>query len=135
MDQFARILDVSPHATDEEIHRAYRKLASTHHPDLGGDKEEFQKIQNAYEQLLSPEGKAAREDRHYGAAAVARKRNDELRKEDKGRPLRRPPPTKRPKVRATMKSMLVASGHPITINALLPIVLRPASSTTERQVS
>lgn len=81
LDQFARILDVSPHATDEEIHRAYRKLASTHHPDLGGDKEEFQKIQNAYEQLLSPEGKAAREDRHYGAAAVARKRNDELRKE------------------------------------------------------
>jgi len=81
LDQFARILDVSPNATDEEIHRAYRKLASTHHPDLGGDKEEFQKIQNAYEQLLSPQGKAAREDRHYGAAAVARKRNDELRKE------------------------------------------------------
>ena len=81
MDQFARILDVSPNATDEEIHRAYRKLASTHHPDLGGDKEEFQKILNAYEYLLSPQGKAAREDRHYGAAAVARKRNDELRKE------------------------------------------------------
>jgi len=81
LDQYARILEVSTHATDEEIHRAYRKLASTHHPDLGGDKEEFQKIQNAYEQLLSPQGKEARENRHYGAAAVARQRNDELRKE------------------------------------------------------
>jgi len=81
LDQYARILDVSTHATDEEIHRAYRKLASTHHPDLGGDKEEFQKIQNAYEQLLSPQGKDARENRYYGAAAVARQRNDELRKE------------------------------------------------------
>ena len=48
---------------------------------MGGDKEEFQKIQNAYEQLLSPQGKDARENRYYGAAAVARQRNDELRKE------------------------------------------------------
>jgi len=85
LDQYARILNVSPHATDEEIHRAYRKLASTHHPDLGGDKEEFQKILNAYEQLLSPAGKDARENRHYGAAAVARQRNDELRKEKQKR--------------------------------------------------
>ncbi len=83
MDQYAQILDVSPHATDEEIHRAYRKLASTHHPDLGGDKDKFQKIQHAYEQLLSLRGKVAQEEpeQHYGAAAVARQRNDELRKE------------------------------------------------------
>lgn len=81
LDQYARTLNVSPNATDEEIHRAYRKLASTHHPDLGGNKDEFQKIQNAYEQLLSQRGKAARDNRHYGAAAVARQRNDELRKE------------------------------------------------------
>jgi len=81
LDQYARILNVSPHATDEEIHRAYRKLASTHHPDLGGNKDEFQKIQDAYEQLLSLRGKAAQGKRHYGAAAVARQRNDELRRE------------------------------------------------------
>lgn len=72
---------MSPHATDEEIHRAFRKLASTHHPDLGGDKDEFQRILNAYEQLLLLREKAAQEERHYGAAAIARQRNDELRKE------------------------------------------------------
>ena len=81
LDQYAQILDISPHATDEEIHRAYRKLASTHHPDLGGDKDEFQKIRNAYEQLLSLRGKVADAQRFYGAAEVARQRNDELRKE------------------------------------------------------
>ncbi len=81
LDQYARILDVSPQATDEEIHRAYRKLASTHHPDLGGNKDEFQKIQNAYERLLSQRKEAEQEERFYGAAAVARQRNDELRKE------------------------------------------------------
>ncbi|CAE8720516.1 unnamed protein product, partial [Polarella glacialis] len=34
-----------------EIRAAYRKLAMIHHPDKGGDKEEFQKIQGAYETL------------------------------------------------------------------------------------
>jgi hypothetical protein len=82
LEQYAQILDISPDATDEEIHRAYRRLASTHHPDLGGDKDEFQKIQNAYERLLSLRAAAAKK-RHYGAADVARKRNDELREERK----------------------------------------------------
>jgi len=40
------------HTTDAKgIKNAYRKLASKHHPDKGGDQEEFKKIQKAYDVL------------------------------------------------------------------------------------
>lgn len=48
---YYEILGVDKNATPDEIKKAYRKLASTHHPDKGGSTEEFQKIQQAYETL------------------------------------------------------------------------------------
>ena len=47
-------LGVPKGASDEEIKRAYRKLASQHHPDKGGDTQRFQEIQSAYETLSDP---------------------------------------------------------------------------------
>lgn len=47
-------LGVSKLATEEEIKRAYRKLASQHHPDKGGDTARFQEIQSAYDILTDP---------------------------------------------------------------------------------
>ena len=47
-------LGVDRNATPEEIKRAYRKLASQHHPDKGGDKNRFQEIQGAYDALTNP---------------------------------------------------------------------------------
>jgi curved DNA-binding protein len=44
-------LGVGDKATTDEIKRAYRKLASQHHPDKGGDKNKFQEIQAAYDTL------------------------------------------------------------------------------------
>jgi curved DNA-binding protein len=44
-------LGVDNKATTDEIKRAYRKLASQHHPDKGGDKTKFQEIQSAYDTL------------------------------------------------------------------------------------
>lgn len=41
-------LGVAENATQEEIKKAYRKLAMQHHPDKGGDTNKFQEIQNAY---------------------------------------------------------------------------------------
>ena len=35
----------------DEIKRAYRKLSLKHHPDRGGDRDAFEKIQTAYEYL------------------------------------------------------------------------------------
>lgn len=55
------ILNVSKDATQEQIKKAYRKLASTHHPDKGGDTAQFQKIAQAYE-VLSDSTKRAQYD-------------------------------------------------------------------------
>lgn len=51
-------LGVPKGASDEDIKRAYRKLASQHHPDKGGDTRRFQEIQTAYDILSDPQKRA-----------------------------------------------------------------------------
>lgn len=48
-------LGVSKTATPDEIKRAYRKLASQHHPDKGGDTAKFQQVEEAYRILSDPQ--------------------------------------------------------------------------------
>jgi molecular chaperone DnaJ len=56
------ILGVSKGASDEEIKKAYRKLAHQHHPDKsGGDEKKFKEINEAY-QVLSDKTKRAQYD-------------------------------------------------------------------------
>lgn len=50
MDYYS-VLGVPKSASDEEIKKAYRKLAMKHHPDRGGDQTQFQQIQEAYATL------------------------------------------------------------------------------------
>jgi curved DNA-binding protein len=50
-----QVLGVSPSATEDEIKKAYRKLAKEHHPDKGGDEAKFKEISLAYEQLTNPQ--------------------------------------------------------------------------------
>lgn len=52
-------LGVARTATPDEIKRAFRKLASQHHPDKGGDTQRFQEIQAAYEVLGDAAKRAA----------------------------------------------------------------------------
>ena len=58
---YYEILGVGDKATAEEIKRAYRKLASQHHPDKGGDKNKFQEIEQAY-RILSDNGQRQQYD-------------------------------------------------------------------------
>ena len=54
-----QILGVDPNATDEEIKRAYRKLAKQYHPDANpGDEyaaRKMQEINDAYDRIKNPE--------------------------------------------------------------------------------
>ena len=52
---YYQTLGVSKTASADEIKRAYRKLASQHHPDRGGDTARFQEIQAAYDVLSDPQ--------------------------------------------------------------------------------
>ena len=51
-------LGVSQDASQNDIKKAYRRLASIHHPDKGGDDKKFKKIAEAYEVLSNPEKKS-----------------------------------------------------------------------------
>jgi molecular chaperone DnaJ len=61
------ILGVSKTATEDEIKKAYRKLAHQYHPDkTGGDDKKFKEINEAY-QVLSDKNKRSQYDR-FGTA-------------------------------------------------------------------
>ncbi|MEK7608372.1 MAG: DnaJ C-terminal domain-containing protein, partial [Patescibacteria group bacterium] len=67
MKDYYKALGVTKSATEEEIKKAYRKLAHQHHPDkAGGNEEKFKEINEAY-QVLSDKEKRSRYDR-FGTA-------------------------------------------------------------------
>jgi DnaJ-class molecular chaperone len=51
MTDYYAALGVPRTATPDEIKKAFRRLASQHHPDKGGDTQKFQAIQEAYATL------------------------------------------------------------------------------------
>lgn len=64
-DSHYKILEIEKKATDEEVKKAYRKMAIKYHPDkvthLGDEfqkaaKEKFQKVQEAYEKIKKERG-------------------------------------------------------------------------------
>ena len=52
-------LGVAKNASQDEIKKAFRKLASQHHPDKGGDTQKFQEVQAAYDTLGDANKRAA----------------------------------------------------------------------------
>ena len=66
-----RVLEVSPGASAEELHDAYRRLVKLHHPDHGGSVEAFERITDAYHKLKDPESRRTHDER------LARIRDDQ----------------------------------------------------------
>ena len=58
MDYYS-ILGVARNASSEQIKKAYRKLAMTHHPDRGGDHTQFANINSAYDTLSNSDKRNA----------------------------------------------------------------------------
>ena len=46
------ILQINPNADLEDIKKAYYYIAKIYHPDKGGDKQQFQILQNAFREIL-----------------------------------------------------------------------------------
>ena len=62
---YYNILGIDKSASTEDIKKAYRKLAMTHHPDKGGEEAKFKEITEAYE-ILSDNDKKFKYDNNIG---------------------------------------------------------------------
>ena len=70
MEDPYKVLGLTPDASDEDVKRAYRRLAKKYHPDLNpGDQEaarRMQEVNAAYEQIKNPEKAAHQGQNPYG---------------------------------------------------------------------
>ncbi len=62
MGDYYKILGIEKNANEDEIKKAFRKLAHKYHPDKGGDENKFKEINEAY-QVLSNKEKRNQYDR------------------------------------------------------------------------
>ena len=59
MTDLYEVMGVSPGVTQDALKKAWRDLARKHHPDRGGDADEFAAISKAYEVLSDPQRRQA----------------------------------------------------------------------------
>ncbi|MGW5049788.1 J domain-containing protein [Actinokineospora sp. NPDC004072] len=78
---YYQVLGVTRSASPAEIKAAYRRNASIHHPDKGGDARRFDLVRKAYETLIDPVGRAeydkasASPPSHGGSSTAAPQRS------------------------------------------------------------
>mmetsp|Transcript_8360 Transcript_8360/g.14087 ORF Transcript_8360/g.14087 Transcript_8360/m.14087 type:complete len:1240 (+) Transcript_8360:71-3790(+) len=70
VDHYA-VLGLTPTCSDKELKSAYRKKCLQLHPDKGGDKVQFQQLQDAYARILEERAKQTPSAQPSSAAAAA----------------------------------------------------------------
>ena len=88
---YYQVLGVNKDATDEEIRRAFRKLAMQYHPDRnpGREKwanEKFKEINKAYKVLSNPEKRAAYDAPVYAQPQITHEPYRPAQSDQKGFP-------------------------------------------------
>ena len=66
MKDYYSVLGVQRGASEEEVKKAYRKLAQQHHPDKGGDEAKFKEVKEAYEKISAGEPEPMFHHSHAG---------------------------------------------------------------------
>lgn len=66
MTDYYKILGIDKSSSQEDIKKAYRKLANKHHPDKGGDQNKFKDISVAYDVLSDPQKRSDYDLRQQG---------------------------------------------------------------------
>lgn len=82
LQRYYKILEISPTAGNEELKRAYRKLAKKYHPDVStypDAKERFIEITKAYETILERRNRPTHYRYAYSKAAYRRKKQNQKR--------------------------------------------------------
>lgn len=59
MADYYDTLGIDKNASDNDIKKAFKKLAAKHHPDAGGDEAKFKEINEAYQTLKDPQKRRA----------------------------------------------------------------------------
>lgn len=94
LDKYYRVLGISPgSASKAELKRLYRKLATEHHPDKGGDENRFKQISEAYE-IVTGKRQPSRAEQREDAQREYEKSNPYSPPRQPRRAPRRPPPRK-----------------------------------------
>ena len=65
---YYEVLDVARDVNESNLKKAYKRMASKHHPDKGGDEEKFKEAKEAYDILSNAQKRAAYDQ--YGHAGV-----------------------------------------------------------------
>lgn len=103
------VLGVSPAVSQDDLRKAYRRLARETHPDLGGTPERFRQVQLAWERIGTPEDRARYDTLRSTSGSSGPSGSARFTSDEEERSVWAPAPPRR---RPESKPRARAFGHP-----------------------